>query len=658
MMLFTSYFSWNSEFGNEDEKEMEKENAFRLPITYVDPSHVFPLSNIVASDLELCRNASRPSMYEHMLQPKNEFTVRILPEWQKIYTTDIPFLEDSQCVISDMESYMTAMRSDKYGDFSVECDNMLRIWNDTQKDADFMDKYSYIQWDMIEPLNRSPLFLQALSIVNMTSPLLSLIMPILFFIFPFCILKIQGIPITFDIYIETLKELARNHFIGKTIGFIQTMNWDKIIYLCFTVGFYFLQMYQNIISCTRFYATIKRVNTQLLDLRKYLGYSIKSMENFVILHKDKKTYCDFCKDITYRISVLQKMYGDLEDITPFIKDISTIFNIGYMFKCYYELHVDTEYSSSLYFSFGFEGYIGSLMGLYDNLHKRHISFATFVDPDDGVDEKEGKNEDEKEGKNEDEKEVVNTKKHRKRNVLYLHNQYYAAYKDVEHVSNDVCMDKNIIITGPNASGKTTLLKSTCLNIIFSQQFGCGFFESCSITPYTHIHSYLNIPDSSDRDSLFQAEARRCKEILDIIENKTVEGKEDGKEEGKETSSNSKSRHFCIFDELYSGSNPTDSSKSSYSFLKYLTKYSNVDFMLTTHYTSVCKKFKTSKHIRNYQMIVSEDPPLPRSNETEYTLKYSYKIRKGISNIQAAIHILIGLKYPCEIIDTMKMVKMI
>ena len=31
------------------------------------------------------------------------------------------------------------------------------------------------------------------------------------------------------------------------------------------------------------------------------------------------------------------------------------------------------------------------------------------------------------------------------------------------------------------------------------------------------------------------------------------------------------RHFCIFDELYSGTNPYEAVASSYSFLDYLTK---------------------------------------------------------------------------------------
>ena len=50
-------------------------------------------------------------------------------------------------------------------------------------------------------------------------------------------------------------------------------------------------------------------------------------------------------------------------------------------------------------------------------------------------------------------------------------------------------------------------------ILTSQQFGCGYYDSAQFTPYSVLHSYINIPDTSGRDSLFQAEATRCKNIL-------------------------------------------------------------------------------------------------------------------------------------------------
>ena len=115
--------------------------------------------------------------------------------------------------------------------------------------------------------------------------------------------------------------------------------------------------------------------------------------------------------------------------------------------------------------------------------------------------------------------------------------------------------------------KTTILKTTIFNIILSQQIGFGFYTSANINPYKYIHCYLNIPDTSGRDSLFQAEARRCKEILESVINNTE-------------------RHFCIFDEIYSGTNPYEAISGAYAYLTFLSKYKNFKFMLTTHYVSL------------------------------------------------------------------------
>jgi DNA mismatch repair ATPase MutS len=202
-------------------------------------------------------------------------------------------------------------------------------------------------------------------------------------------------------------------------------------------------------------------------------------------------------------------------------------------------------------------------------------------------------------------------------------QYYPAYVGEKHTKNNLDLATNAIITGPNAAGKTTILKTTALNVIMTQQFGVGFYKACVLNPYTQIHSYLNIPDTSGRDSLFQAESRRCKEIIDEVEKKG-------------------GRHFCMFDELYSGTNPSEATKSAVALLQFLSKRDNVDFMLTTHYTGICKKMRENPRISNYKMEVIEQP-----------LKYTYRMKRGISKIKGAILVLEDMKYPAEILDAIR-----
>jgi DNA mismatch repair ATPase MutS len=259
------------------------------------------------------------------------------------------------------------------------------------------------------------------------------------------------------------------------------------------------------------------------------------------------------------------------------------------------------------YSFGFNGYIDCIVGLQENIKEGKINFTKFT----------------KHGEPSEINKIKNNSKNKMKNIFK--NSYYACLKDKQHVKNTIKLNKNIIISGPNASGKTTIIKSTLINIIVSQQFGCGFYDSALLKPYDHIHCYLNIPDTSGRDSLFQAEARRCKEIIDIID-------EDLK---------CKKSHFCAFDELYSGTNPDEATISAIAFMKYITKNKSVNSILTTHFIDVCKSLEKNKMIENHYMETKK-----KNNKLEYL----YELKKGISKVKGGINVLYEMNYPSEIIE--------
>jgi len=569
--------------------EIEK---FKLPITYLDPSCVYSLSSTVSTDLELIETKTTPSMYEYLFKPKHEFARCIMPAWSNKYTTNVDYLIETQNLIKNMNKYREKMNT-----YTPSSDKIFDIWNMVKTDDSFLDKYNYMEWEMLKNLNHSSGFLQTLSLINIASPLISLCIPFLFIIFPFLLLKIQGIPVSFNAYMEVLKHIAKNHFIGRTLSNLDSISWDKVVYIMITLGLYVLQIYQNITSCMRFYKNIQKINESLMEMKMYTKYSIESMENFLDLTDNYKTYYKFNTDVKDNLTVLRNLHNEFQFINPFTKSARKLNEIGYMLKCFYELHVNKEYGDAFRFSMGFEGYINNLIGVNENLTDGIVSFAKF---DEIADEKTG--------------------------GLELKQQYYPPLLNEKPVKNSCCFDKNMIISSPNKSGKTTILKTTALNIIFSQQLGCGFYSSGRMTPYTHIHSYLNIPDTSGRDSLFQAESRRCKEIIDIIQ----EHKTDNY------------RHFCIFDELYSGTNPEEATKAGTAFLSYLCEFSNVSFILTTHYFKICKKFKDSTRVQNYKMEVC----VSQNGEFNYT----YKIKKGVSKLKGGIRVLKDMNYPKEILD--------
>jgi DNA mismatch repair ATPase MutS len=280
----------------------------------------------------------------------------------------------------------------------------------------------------------------------------------------------------------------------------------------------------------------------------------------------------------------------ISSISEYKLSFKKIFEIGHILKYFYEIYEKIEYNDALLYSFGFNGYIDCIEGLQNNIEERKISFAEF------------------------------TSKKKKNSFK---NNYYAVLKNSNPVKNNIKLDKNMSITGPNASGKTTVLKSVLINVILTQQFGCGFYDSAKLKPYKYIHCYLNIPDTSGRDSLFQSEARRCKEILDIID------------------SNKKDYHLCVFDELYSGTNPEEAVIGSTAFMEYLVKNKYISSMLTTHFIKVCEKLSKNKNITNYHMDVTK-----QNNKINYT----YLLKEGISNVKGGLSVLYDMNYPKEIIE--------
>lgn len=563
--------------------------TFRLPIDYLPDSKKIPLMDNVTSDLELAVSVTgKKSMYQLLFQPNHPFAEAMIGEWKKQYTDDVGYLIETQQVIQETEVIPTH-------NYIIDHSTIKSIWEDTKENEYFLEKYCFVEWDVLRSLNKSPGFLQLLSVGNLMSPAMSLLLPIIFFIFPFIILKFRGIPITFSVYLDVLKDVAKNHFIGKTLMSITSVSLDKLIYLMLMVGLYAWQIYQNVLTCYRFYNNIQKINTHLYEMREYLGVTITNMESFISLHRSKDTYSEFCLETERHCASLRAFYKELEPIEPFTKGfISKISQVGYLLKCYYELHANSEYESSMRYSFGFEGYLDNLRGIKHHVLRGVINVANF----------ESKS-------------------------CKITDQFHPVHINQDCVTNSCDLKYNATITGPNASGKTTFLKTTTLNIIFSQQIGCGFYKKCDMNPYAHIHSYLNIPDTSERDSLFQAESRRCKEIIDAIRDYPDD------------------RHYCIFDELYSGTNPIEAAKSAHAFLKYLSKYENVDFVLTTHYSSICKKLsklECKRRIRNYKMDVVDN---------NGKLEYTYKMIKGISKIHGAIRVLEQMDYPREIIDEIK-----
>ena len=606
--------------------------GFLLPIEYLEKSQQQIVAKNVADDLELVhlvdpsnQTPDQKPIYEFFAEPSNDFGKLLFPEVAKRYTTNTGFLEDTQKVVERMSgSDASVIPLEKQ-----KTEKFLEIWKEIKEDKRFLENHSYMEFVVLEELNKSRPFLNFYSVLNLVSPLYGLVFPLIIFILPFILLKIWKVPITFDMYLKTLRDVSKTHFIGRLLN-VREWNMENALYILFIGGMYIMQTYNQITSCIKYHAAIKRMNENLLFLRDYLDAGITSMTAFIKTNSDLAYYSDFCQDVHSHKLVLQTIRDKIGNgLTPYGWTVKKVAELGHMFDCYYQLYSSMDFEASLRYSVGFEGYMNILQGIARGHKNGFLGKTTFTSVEIKETDKETVEKEESNEENDAENDTESENSESTESDNIFRSQYYPPHKHAKKcIQNNIDLNANMIITGVNASGKTTTLKTTAINIIFSQQFGFGFYESANLLPYTHIHSYLNIPDTSGRDSLFQAESRRCKEILDKIR------------DSPETD-----RHFCIFDELYSGTNPTEAAKSAHSLLKYLSKKSNVRFVLTTHYVKVCRKFRKSNVVKNHKMIVETD--------ADGKFIYTYKMGKGISTLEGGIAILKTMDYPAEIIDTIE-----
>lgn len=583
------------------EDDIIKPPIFNLPISFLENKR--ELEHHIITDLELKKTETTKALYDYVFIPETVFAEKTIPLWNKYYTTDKIFLKDSQKLIKKMNiKKINNAKMNKdfiYDQLNAQQHKAVEtVWNEIKAETGFVEKYHYLDWSFFEKFNNNSQFLQILSIYNMSSPLLSLMFPIMLIILPFFMLKFQGIPLTMSTYIELLKHMFKNHHIGQLFN-IGTASLDKIIYIIVSFAFYLLQIYQNIISCINFYKNMKKIHEQLFIMRDYLKTTLEEMQLLKEDCKNLPSYTPFIIEMDKYSIVLQHMYDDYSIITPNKVSFKKFTQIGHIMKCFYQLYKNKSYHESLEYAFGFSGYISNLNGLCKNIKLKNIAACKLS-----------------------KKEIKFT------------GAFFPTLVNNNPVKNDYTLDKHLLITGPNAAGKTTLLKTTIFNIILSQQVGYGFYKSAKINPYDIIHCYINIPDTSARDSLFQAEARRCKNILTQI---------------KENSN--KIRHFCVFDELYSGTNPYEAIGSAYAFLTYLNKENNVKFILTTHFLDLCKRLEVSEeNVKNYNMKIITD-----ETDANKDFKYTYKLQDGISHIKGGVKVLKDLDYPKEIIEGTTMI---
>ncbi len=181
--------------------------------------------------------------------------------------------------------------------------------------------------------------------------------------------------------------------------------------------------------------------------------------------------------------------------------------------------------------------------------------------------------------------------------------------------------RTMILTGPNAGGKSTFITGITTSVLLAHVVGIAPVKEMCLTPFNKINTYIEILDDiAAGKSLFMAEVDRAQYHIKTLQNLK-------KDEFS----------FSIFDEPFSGTNPLEGGAAEYSILESIGKYSNALNIVATHYPIVMllEKNAKSEGFKNYKVFIK-----PSTNEKgKRKINYTYKIIKGKSNQAIAIDIL-------------------
>lgn len=194
------------------------------------------------------------------------------------------------------------------------------------------------------------------------------------------------------------------------------------------------------------------------------------------------------------------------------------------------------------------------------------------------------------------------------------------------IFNPINLDKNIIITGVNAGGKTTYVKSIASNIILSQTFGIINGYKANVLLYDAIISFMRVRDEVGVKSYFEAETDCCNQMIIIATDLHQRNK----------------KGLFILDEPMHSTPPIEGMSVAHAIAKYLGSLDGITTIITTHFHNLISLGDTNERFINLSVNAVE-------NNGEY--EFDYKIRKGASKQTIAIELLKKQKFNDEIINS-------
>ena len=184
------------------------------------------------------------------------------------------------------------------------------------------------------------------------------------------------------------------------------------------------------------------------------------------------------------------------------------------------------------------------------------------------------------------------------------------------VCNDVSFLKNMMISGDNASGKSTYLRTVAVNVILAQSLNFACAERMSLA-YGSVLTAMDVTDSIEAgDSYFIAESKTIKRMLDSLEQGGI--------------------HYLFIDELFKGTNTVERIGAGLGIIKWLAHCPCL-YMISSHDVELVA---TSSDVNDQFHFDSQ--------YQDGEIIFDYQIKPGSALTKNAVNTLESLDYPEEI----------
>lgn len=515
--------------------------------------------------------------------------------------SDIRVLNDRKKILQDLE--------DKYvGDVSLEQKmttlmehekDVLWFFEDIDQNMEDLYNIVFFRFSLLKGFNQSGKVLTGYNIYRiLLSPVIGVLSPIIYFIIPYFIIVFKfKFKVSFKSYIKMIFQTMMADPTSLFFSGGGNTKYFKAISYAFSLFFYFQGLFNSVELSKSLYKISKILVNKVNGVIRYLKEAV-GIVNALWSKEMAKVFVDWPTSedvVTESIDRLQ------------VVDFSLLSNFGEQLKQYKYLdkNLIRNIVSKTYI-------IDSLISLIKFKCDNGLCYTEYVGAGGGGGGGGGNG----------------------GPLMTVKNIWHPCLDRVKVVKNDFCLgcDKpnNAIVTGPNAGGKSTFVKTVLINIILSQTCCISNSDACKMTPYYYINSQISIPDCKGYESLFQAELFRCKNNLEIIKNLP-----------------SDKYAFIIMDEIFNSTNVVEGISGAYAIAKKMSEYGNSMVVFTTHFSYLTKLEKKTKRFTNYKMNVIIDGE---------NIQFPYKLSKGISKQYIALELLKQKGFDQDIIDEAIVIK--